>query len=55
MTHPTPPSMAPAARVEQIGFELRRLTAEIDRHERKIKALQLEMQALVAQVQGYVR
>ncbi|MCP4241125.1 MAG: site-specific recombinase [bacterium] len=55
MTHPTPPTMSPAHRVEQIGFEIRRIMSDIDRYEKRIKALQLEVQALIHQVQGYGR
>ncbi len=55
MSEPRPPTMSPAHRVEQIGFEVRRILAEIDRHEKRIKALQIEVQALINQVQGYGR
>jgi len=41
--------------VEQISFEVRRIMAEIDRHEKRIKELQVEVQALVTVVKGYMR
>ena len=52
---PVPPTSSPVHRVEQISFEVRRIMAEIDRHEKRIKELQLEVQALVAVVKGYMR
>ncbi|MCK5090604.1 MAG: hypothetical protein KAQ88_11560, partial [Hyphomicrobiaceae bacterium] len=52
---PKPPTMSAAHRVEQIGFEIRRILGDIDRHERRIKELQVEVQALISQVQGHAR
>ncbi len=52
---PVPPTSSPVHRVEQISFEVRRIMAEIDRHEKRIKELQLEVQALVTVVKGYMR
>ena len=52
---PRPPTSSPVHRVEQISFEVRRIMAEIDRHEKRIKELQLEVQALVHAVRGYHR
>ncbi len=52
---PVPPTSSPLHRVEQISFEVRRIMAEIDRHEKRIKELQVEVQALVTVVKGYMR
>ena len=52
---PVPPTSSPVHRVEQISFEVRRIMAEIDRHEKRIKELQVEVQALVTVVKGYMR
>jgi len=52
---PQPPTSSPVHRVEQISFEVRRIMADIDRHEKRIKELQLEVQALVSAVRSYHR
>jgi hypothetical protein len=52
---PVPPTSSPVHRVEQISFEVRRIMAEIDRHEKRIRELQVEVQALVTVVKGYMR
>ena len=52
---PVPPTSSPLHRVEQISFEVRRIMAEIDRHEKRIRELQVEVQALVTVVKGYMR
>ena len=52
---PQPPTSSPVHRVEQISFEVRRIMADIDRHEKRIKELQLEVQALGSAVRSYHR
>ncbi len=51
---PKPPSYSPKHRAEQISFEVRQIMTAIQRHEREIKRLQSEAQALIAKVKGWL-
>jgi hypothetical protein len=53
-SEPKPPTFSPKHRAEQISFQVRKIMADVKRHEIEIKRLQAEAQALIAQVKGWL-